>query len=153
MGSASQALYFEKMPGASPFAAGVAVVSGLEGAEVSALTHLAWERREVGHCDGGAPRWSLAIEGLSGTPYSVYFACATADRNPGSDSDWLLDSFSQDAITGAVRRVGGTDTLAGTIRGLAIVCNGGPDVGVGYVYLDNITVNDKVWTSDLDNSQ
>src|SRR3712207_5383062 len=58
-GSDKQALYFQKLNGAAPMAAGMAIVTGLEGEHVSALVRLGWERRADGHCDGGAPRWAV----------------------------------------------------------------------------------------------
>jgi len=41
--------------------------------------------------------------------------------------------------------------VAGTVTSLAIVFDEGTDVGPGFVFLDNITVNAKTWTSPHDN--
>ncbi len=66
-GNADFALYFQKLTETAAFAAGVAVVDGLEGQPVATLDTLSWEHRADGHCGAGAPRWNVGITGASGT--------------------------------------------------------------------------------------
>src|SRR5579864_9718230 len=47
-GNANQALYFQKMTTTGTYAAGVAVINGVQGMPASALTGLSWEHREDG---------------------------------------------------------------------------------------------------------
>ncbi|HEX9216872.1 MAG TPA: hypothetical protein VF864_07825 [Gemmatimonadales bacterium] len=157
-GNADQALYFQKMVATPVVAAGFAVIEGLEGQLVSDLTKLSWDHRDGGWCGAGAPRWDVFVTGSSGTPYTLFLGCAAADHTPASEPGWITDSYAGAAIV----TVGGgnagltaaqqADAAAGTITGLSIVFDEGTDVGPGFVFLDNITVNGMVWTKPADNS-
>ena len=158
-GNGNFALYFQKMTTTATNAAGFAVITGLEGQKVSALTSLAWDdHRTGGHCGAGAPRWDVFVKGFSTKPYTLFLGCAAAVQTPVSDApDWITDSYSGAAIV----TVGGSnagltavqqeDAAAGTITGLIIVFDEGTDQGAGFVFLDNITVNSKIFTSPGDN--
>jgi len=158
-GNGNFALYFQKMTTTATNAAGFAVITGLEGQAVSALTYLAWDdHRTGGHCGAGAPRWDVFVTGSSNTPYTLFLGCAAAVQTPVSGApEWMTDSYSGAAIV----TVGGSnagltavqqeDAAAGTITGLIIVFDEGTDQGAGFVFLDNITVNSKIFTSPGDN--
>jgi len=161
-GNGNFALYFQKMTTTATNAAAFAVITGLEGQAVSALTYLAWDdHRTGGHCGAGAPRWDVFVKGSSTTPYTLFLGCAAAVQTPVSGApDWITDSYSGAAIV----TVGGsnagltadeqTDAAAGTITGLIIVFDEGTDAGpdfTGFVFLDNITVNSKIFRSPGDN--
>jgi len=158
-GKANHALYLQKMTATSTFAAGVAIVDGVEGMPTSALTGLEWEHRTDGWCGAGAPRWNVGVTGASGDEYTLFLGCAAATHTPGSAANWIRDSYAGPAIVA----VGGSnagltaaqqaDAAAGTIRSLAIIFDEGTDFGPGYVYLDNIKVNDHVWTGPQDNGK
>jgi hypothetical protein len=148
-GNANQALYFQKMTETTTFAAGIAVVNGIEGT----LQTLAWDHRTDGYCGAGAPRWNVGITGASGAQYTLFLGCAAATHTPTVDEAWITDSYLGDEIVA----IGGAnagltedqiaDAKAGTIRSLAIVFDEGTDQGPGFVVLDNITVNETVWDS------
>jgi len=160
-GNGNFALYFQKLTTTATNAAGFAVITGLEGQKVSELTYLAWDHRTGGHCGAGAPRWDVFVTGLSTTQYTLFLGCAAAIHTPVSGApEWTTDSYSGAAIV----TVGGSnagltadqqaDAAAGTITGLIIVFDEGTDTGpdfTGFVFLDNITVNGKTWTSPGDN--
>ena len=148
-GNADQALYFQKMTVTTDFAAGVAVIDGLEGQPASNLTKLSWDHRNDGWCGAGAPRWNLGLTDASGD-HTVFLGCSAATHSPiipGWTRDSLLAGDIQAAIAAA-----GVDPTSATISSLAIVFDEGTDVGPGFVFLDNITVNTTVWTSPADNS-
>jgi hypothetical protein len=110
----------------------VATVNGIEG---QAITGLSWEHRNDGHCGAGAPRWNVY------TNQNTYFlGCAAAAHSPGSEPGWTKDTFVPPALAPGE-----------TVTGLQIVFDEGTDQGQGFVYLDNIQVNDKTWTSPSDN--
>ena len=145
-GKADHALYLQKMTETATFAAGVAVVDGLEGQPATTLTALSWEHRNDGHCGGGAPRWNVGLTDANGD-HTVFLGCSAATHSAGSAVGWTIDEWDvQAAIVAA-----GLNPATATIRGLAIVFDEGTDNGVGFVFLDNITVNSKVWTSPSDN--
>ena len=157
-GNGNFALYFQKLTTTATNAAGFAVITGLEGQKVSELTYLAWDHRTGGHCGAGAPRWDVFVTGLSNTQYTLFLGCAAAIHTPVLDApEWTTDSYSGAAIV----TVGGSnagltdveqaDAAAGTITGLIIVFDEGTDQGTGFVFLDNITVNSKIFTSPGDN--
>ena len=70
---------------------------------------------------------------------------------PGGTDGWTSDSYSSADIAAAIKAVG-VDPADATISSLAIVFDEGTDVGAGFVFLDNITVNTTVWTSPSGNS-
>ena len=131
-GNANQALYFQKFVPTATFAAGVATVNGIAG---QPITGLSWEHRNDGHCGAGAPRWNVY------TNVTTYFlGCAAAAHSPGSEPGWTKDTFAPPTLApGEV------------VTGLQIVFDEGTDQGQGFVYLDNIQVNDQTWTSPADN--
>jgi len=65
-GSADKALYFQKMVATPVFAAGFAVIDGLQGQPATTLTALSWEHRTDGWCGAGAPRWNVGVTDASG---------------------------------------------------------------------------------------
>ncbi len=149
-GNADQALYFQKMTATADFAAGVAVVDGLEGQLASAFTGLSWEHGNDGWCGAGAPRWNIGLTDAAGD-HTVFLGCNAATHSPGGGSGWTKDSYSGADIAAAIAATG-VDPASATIRGLAIVFDEGTDVGRGFVFLDNIMVNTTRWTSPTDNS-
>lgn len=166
-GNANQALYFQKMTTTMTFAAGVAVIKGVAGAPATALTGLAWDHREDGHCGAGAPRWNVALQDSNGNPYTVFLGCNAAQHMETANSGWCRDT--QPAPSAAIHAATGQDASALTITGLAILFDEGNDTGNpppagclqagvagGFVYLDNIEVDfngvSYCWTSASDNS-
>jgi hypothetical protein len=84
--------------------------------------------------------------------YTVFLGCAAAAHGPGSAPGWILDSYPGPAIEAAVlARTGLASTTGLTITSLAIVFDEGNDLTPGFVFLDNITVNDHTWTGPADN--
>ena len=131
-GNANQALYFQKFVPTATFAAGVATVNGIAG---QSITSLSWEHRNDGHCGAGAPRWNIY------TNVTTYFlGCGAAAHSPGSEPGWTKDTFVLPVLASGE-----------VVTGLQIVFDEGTDQGQGFVYLDNIQVNDQTWTSPADN--
>lgn len=63
-----------------------------------------------------------------------------------------MDSYPGPAIEAAILTQTGLASTAGlTITSLAIVFDEGTDQGQGFVFLDNITVNEQGWTGPGDN--
>jgi hypothetical protein len=153
-GKTNFALYFQKNTTTATFAAGVAVVNGIEGTPVSELTGLSWEWRDDGHCGAGAPRWNIRLQRTDGTSYIVFLGCLAGANVPDlANPGWMIDTFNASAIQSAVAAAGGAAT--DTIQSLAIVFDEGTDQGQGFVYLDNIAVElngtAKVFTGPSDN--
>ena len=169
-GGASQALYLQKMTATTTYAAGVAVVTGLEGLHANELTGLSWWHREDGHCGAGAPRWNIGVEDGNGTHYSVFLGCNAAqhaEEGTFSGHGWCEDT--QPSPPSAIAAATGKNPADLTITGLAIVFDEGSDtpnpppagciqeaaVPGGFVYLDNIDVQingqDHCWTNAGDN--
>jgi hypothetical protein len=147
-GTASQALYLQRLSNAPA----VAHVLGLENTPVTALVSLSYEHRVPGLCTKTDPRWTLFIRGKSGRQYVVNLGCALTPGRPTDDPRWFQRVFTQPVIRAEVlRQPKGTDALAGTITGLALVM----DRANGSVYLDNVSVRSKIatktWTYAGDN--
>lgn len=172
-GSADEALYFQKETSTATFAAGVAVIEGIAGTPAAALTGLAWDHREDGHCGAGAPRWNLSLQDANGNHYTVFLGCYAAahqEKLPASGHGWCRDRQTQEAIGNEVFAQTGQQVDDLTITGLAIVFDEGtdtanpPPVGCaqeqlagGFVYLDDVTVDlagepPHCWTAARDNS-
>jgi hypothetical protein len=154
-GNKNQALYFQKMTSTATFAAGVALFKGFEGQPVSSIEGLSFWYGIDGHCGAGAPRFNLRYQPTGTTDPSmrqtIFIGCAV--MVPGA----ILPSpsgrqYQQRSITAPP---GGFAPGGGTIVSLAIVFDEGNDVGQGFVYLDNITVDTtsgtRTWTSASDN--
>jgi len=155
-GNADHGLYFQKMTTTETFAAGVARITGLEGQPLSALTGLSWEHRTDGWCGAGAPRWDVIVADESGDRGVIFLGCAAAAHTPGSEANWIRDSYTAAGIAAApvfgfTPEFDPTDAF--TISELLIVFDEGTDIPLnpGFVVLDNITVNNTVFTGPADN--
>jgi hypothetical protein len=167
-GNGNQALYFQKMTATTTFAAGAAVIRGLEGRPLTDLTGLAWDHRTDGHCGAGAPRWNVNLKDSLGQSQTVFLGCNaavhTVKAGTTNGHTWCTDTFP--AGTAIAGMAGGVPPF--TIRSLVIIFDEGNDtpnpppavcaqeqlVG-GFIFLDNITVElngtPHVWTSASDN--
>ena len=161
-GNGDHALYFQKMVPTTTFAAGVAVIDGVEGLPASSISGLSWEHRLDGHCGAGAPRWNLNLSDAMGHPYTVFLGCAAAVHTPSGMDErgrpWMLDVYpglGPVSIAQQVLAQTGLNVTALTVRSLVIVFDEGNDLGGvvdvdaggnpigvanGRVHLDNITV-------------
>src|SRR5687768_1241494 len=156
-GQADMALYFQKMTTTATEAAGVAEIKGFEGMPLSAITGLSWEHRVDGWCGAGAPRWTFIVSDNSGDRGVIHLGCAASVHTPTTDPNWIRDSYAFPGGIDAslIQPLSQTfDATTGvTISQLLIVFDEGNEFGPtsGFVYLDNITVNGKVFTSPGDN--
>lgn len=156
-GNADHALYFQKMTTTATFAAGVARVTGLEGQPLSALVGLSWEHRTDGWCGAGAPRWDVIVSDQAGNRGVIFLGCAAAVHTPGSAANWIRDSYPAGTPIASLPATGFTEDFNAsdplTISELLIVFDEGTDIPAnpGFVFLDNITVNGKVFTGPGDN--
>jgi hypothetical protein len=166
--TSNQALYFQKMAPTATFAAGVAVVNGVAGMPASELNSLSWEHRTDGHCGAGAPRWNIGVDGSDGNHYTLFLGCSAATHTAVGTS-WCRDSYADGTILALGASNAGLSAnlgaiQAGTITSLALVFDEGtdnpgnpvpecadPGGAAGFVFLDNVTVNDTTWSSASDN--
>jgi len=161
--TSNQALYFQKMVPTTTFAAGVAVVNGVAGMRASELTGLSWEHRTDGHCGAGAPRWNIGVDDGDGNHYTLFLGCSAATHT-SAGTPWCKDSYAGATILDLGAANAGfnatqlTAIRAGTLTSLALVFDEGTDnpgnpvpecgpgsTGAGFVFLDNIMVNDNTW--------
>jgi hypothetical protein len=150
-GNARHALYLQKFTDTATISAGFAVIDNIEGTAVSELTGLSWDHRVDGHCGAGAPRWNIQLERPDGSQYTVIsLGCAAAMHSGTGGPDWERDSYSGPTIQLAVTSAGGNPATDKIVQ-LYILFDEGTDVTPGFVYLDNITVNGKVFTGPMDN--
>lgn len=139
-GNANQALYFQKMVPTATFAAGVAVFEGVENLDVTNGLVLGFDHRLDGHCGAGAPRFNITIQNPDGSRQTLFVGCAGMAPRPASEPGWEGHVATLPIPAGA------------TVVGLAIVFDEGTDEGQGFVFLDNIQVNDKIWTCAADDA-
>jgi hypothetical protein len=165
-GDGDHALYFQKMVPTGVVAAGLAEIRGLGGILFSEITGLSWEHRLDGHCGAGAPRWTFAVR-EGGDRGFVHIGCAAALHTPtGPDEEgrqWMRDSYTGASIAAALASGQASltnpdiDLDAATVDALFIIFDEGRDVGPGFVYLDNITVEAagtaKIFTGPADNAR
>jgi hypothetical protein len=147
-GAKNQALYFQKDTLTANFAAGVATIDGFEGTSTRDLGELAFWYRKDGHCGAGAPRFNVRVDVGPGVPrQTIFFGCNSGMVPAGERTD------SQNRVWER-RTTGNLLTLlpAGTITSLAIVYDEGEEFPPGFVYLDDIQVGNKIWTSAADNA-
>ncbi|MFL5467958.1 MAG: hypothetical protein ACJ79N_12885, partial [Gemmatimonadaceae bacterium] len=122
------------------------------------IVGLSWEHRIDGWCGAGAPRWDIIVSDASGDRGVIFLGCAAAVHTPGSNANWIRDSYPVGTAaiaslpaTGFTPDFNPSDAL--TISELLIVFDEGTDVPAnpGFVFLDNITVNGHVFTGPADN--
>jgi hypothetical protein len=132
------ALYLKKGCTTATFAAaGVDIITELEGGDVSELTELDFSVR--GHCGAGAPRFNVVVDG------STYFlGCSGGDQTDLGDG-WTHVVFDADEFAAAGIPV------TGTLEDIYIIFDEGTDtpagggiVTPGEAYLDDISVNGEV---------
>lgn len=138
-GSKNEALYFQKMTSTATNAAGVAVIKGFEGLPLASLSTLAFDWRLDGHCGAGAPRFNIRVD-VMGVRQTIFVGCQEMVPSNGAEIGWQRRTFA-----------GPGPFAPGTIVSLAIVYDEGIEFPPGYIFLDNIQVNDHVWTSASDN--
>jgi hypothetical protein len=126
-------------PTATNAAAGIDIISELEGGSISALTELNFEYQSGGHCGAGAPRFNVVVDG------TTYFLGCTAGTHTDLGNGWVRVEF-----TAADFAAAGIPTT-GTLDDLMIIFDEGTDTPTGgtigtagTVTLDNISVNGEV---------
>lgn len=134
IGKANHALFLEKAGSTATNAAGVAIVGGVEGLE---LTELGFDYMNDGHCGAGAPRFNVILP--DGDYF--FFGCIYGNPQPSPGAGWTRIKW--DADEGTVFPAGnyswpGFPVL---VKSIAIVMDEGTDVGVGWALLDNININ------------
>src|SRR6185295_10340462 len=89
-------------------AAGVDIITPLEGGPVSAVTELNFDYKDGGHCGGGAPRFNLELN----ASMNAFLGCNSTlgTRTPSSTPGWTHVEFSAADIATAVTTAGGSPT-------------------------------------------
>lgn len=135
-----------------PNARAYVYVRGLEGQPVSFLTQgtgVSWEHRNDGYC-GHTPVWAVGIIPKNSTVERyLVLRCNQAMQSMGSGEGWIKDSFSEAYIIERIQTQFGSlapDVLEGKITYVAVLFYS----PMSSVYLDNVRVNDRVWTSPFD---
>jgi hypothetical protein len=120
-------------------AAGVDIVSELEGQDISNLTELNFEYANGGHCGAGAPRFNVVVDG------TYYFLGCSGGTHTDLGNGWTHVEFTATEFAAA-----GIPTT-GTLEDLMIVFDEGTDTPAGgtigtpgTVTIDNISVNGEV---------
>lgn len=147
-GAPSPSILLEKLGATTNCAAaGVDIITSLEGQAVSNVTELNFEYEDGGHCGGGAPRFNLELDGAS----NAFLGCNSVlgTRTPAATAGWTHVEFSAADIAAAVVLAGGTP--ASTLTDLYIIFDEGSDTPTGgtigtagTVNIDNISVNGDV---------
>jgi hypothetical protein len=143
-GNKDQFLYFQKETTTATVAAGVAVFKGVAGMNTSELDPLAFSYEIGGHCGAGAPRFNLRVEVAPGVRQTFFFGCNSGMAPAGPP---IMD----DQGDMWERRTTVAPLPAGEVVSLAIVYDEGQEFPPGHVFLDNIQVGARLWTSASDN--
>jgi hypothetical protein len=119
-------------------AAGVDIITPLEGGTVSALHELNFDYLNTEHCGAGAPRFNIQTN----TGTAVLLGCNTVvgTRSATGNPDWTHLVFNQTDINAALATIPGSTTL----EDLYIIFDEGADTGPdfsGTAHIDNISVN------------
>ena len=125
-------------------AAGVDIISSLEGKAVSGVTELNFDYKDDGHCGAGAPRFNLELNGTK----NAFLGCNSTlgTRSPvQNNAGWTHVEFSQSDIQSAVTTAGGQ--LTDNLTNIYIIADEGSGSGpdsAGTTNIDNISVNGQV---------
>lgn len=126
-------------PTATNAAAGVDIISALEGGSASSLTELNFDYQNGGHCGAGAPRFNVVVNGQN------FFLGCSGGVATDLGNGWTHVQFgpAQFAAAGI--------PAAGTLDDLLIIFDEGTDtppnatIGTpGRVVIDNVSVNGQV---------
>jgi hypothetical protein len=124
-------------------AAGVDIITPLEGNPVSALTELNYDYKTGEHCGAGAPRFNIQTN----TGTAVTLGCASGTQTPASIPGWTHVEYNAAQIAAAAATAGSGTTL----QDLYIIFDEGSDTPAGgtigtpgTVHIDNISVNHAV---------
>ena len=132
IGNPAPSIFLEKTgPIENCAAAGIDIVTSLEGGPVSALTELNFQYPTGGYCGGGAPRFNI----VSGN--DVVFLGCNGGTATVLGNGWTEVEFNQAAIAAALATAGIAPTA--TLDDLYIIFDES-----GSVHLDNISVNKEV---------
>jgi hypothetical protein len=148
-GSANFGLEMEK--NTTEVSAVYVTVLGVSGKPVSFLTEgtgLSFEHRNDGFC-GHVPVWVVPITGKSGATHKLAIRCYHSLESQGSAPGWTKHSFSASRIRELIFNQFGSvaeDVLEGKINDLFLFFN----EPMSFVFIDNLRVNQTVWTSPMD---
>jgi len=118
-------------------AAGVDIISPLEGQSISGLTELNFDYLNGGHCGAGAPRFNVVVDG------KTYFLGCSSGTHTDLGNGWTHVEFGPTDFASA-----GIPTT-GTLEDLLIIFDEGTDTPLttgtpGSVTIDNVSVNGDV---------
>lgn len=130
-GKSYHALYLQKDVATSDPASAVARVKPFEERPVTDLLELGFDYKNGGHCTAVAPRFEVEVDG---TKYLLPCTSGVASISP-DDINWTRVRYGLPELAAA-----GVPAV-GMIDSLKVVFDEGTDVGVGYIFLDNIDVN------------
>lgn len=126
-------------PTATHAAAGIEIVSDLEGQSITELTELNFEYRNGGHCGAGAPRFNVVVDGMT------YFLGCTQGIATDLGNGWTRVEF------GVTEFAAAGIPATGTLEDLLIIFDEGADTPAGgtigtagAVTLDNVSINGEV---------
>ena len=138
-GATDSAIFLKKgCTTATNAAAGIEIISSLEGGSVSELTELNFDVMNGGHCGAGAPRFNVVVDGTT-----YFLGCSSGTHT--TEGDWTHVVFGPaDFATAGI-------PTTGTLEDVYIIFDEGTDTPVGgtietagQVTLDNISVNEDV---------
>jgi hypothetical protein len=142
-GNKDQYLYFQKETATATFAAGIAVFKGVAGMDTADLDPLAFWFEVGGWCGAGAPRFNLRVEFPPGTRTTHFFGCNSGMVTTGTALDDQGDTW--------IQKTTALPLPPGEVVSLAIVYDEGQEFPPGHVFLDDIQVGQRVWSSASDN--
>jgi hypothetical protein len=126
-------------PTATNAAAGVDIISPLEGGSISALTELNFDCQNGGHCGAGAPRFNVVVSGQT-----FFLGCASGTHTDLGNGWTHVELGPTDFAAAGI-------PATGTLDDLLIIFDEGTDtpatglIGTpGTVTIDNVSVNGDV---------
>jgi hypothetical protein len=123
-------------------AAGVDIITPLEGGPVGALTELNFDYKDGGHCGAGAPRFDIQTD--TGTAQALGCNTVLGTRTPIGTTGWTHVEFNATDIAASLATWAPGAT---TLEDLYIIFDEGSDTGpdfTGTINIDNISVNNQV---------
>ncbi|HYX29066.1 MAG TPA: hypothetical protein VE863_10905 [Pyrinomonadaceae bacterium] len=136
-GGSNHALYLTKFGPTAALAASGASIKGVNGITLSTL---GFDYRDDGHCGAGAPRYNVTLAG--GGNFYFFFGCAYGTHTPLlAYPGWTrvrftnADAFPADGVS-AWPGFG-----VAQIAAIDVVFDEGTNEGPGFVYLDNLAIN------------
>jgi hypothetical protein len=131
-GQSNHALYLQKAGDSAVNAFAGAQIRWFRNKPIEELTELGFDYKNGGHCTAQAPRFVVNVDDVE---YSVGCSAGVAQPAPDDTVNWTRVRFGPAEFAAA------GFPATGTVKSVQIRFDEGTDLGVGFIWMDNVDIN------------